>query len=201
MKTIALLLCFALAATLAQAQSERFLYPDAFYFVKEVNIKGQKGKAFHFDISVKENPSDNLSKPRIYAIQARNGKDNFIGHTLTYAKPSDGLWKTYSIDGVADQNATRVWLYIAVNGNGDFYFDNLRFFLADDNGVLHEKKLPNASFEAPKPLADYYIGKPYASYASTLKVRLSPVASDGSQSVEVSTSGQKSAPYHPFASN
>ena len=198
MKTLCLLFSFALAATVAQAQTERFFYPDAFYFVKEVNVKSQKGKSFHVEISVKEKPADNISKPRIYAIQARKGKDNFIGHTLTYAKAVDGDWKTYVIDGVVSDDATRVWVYISVNGNGDFYFDNLRFFLSDSSGALQEQKLANASFEERKPLAGYYISQPLS---SELRVGISRVAYDGKQSIQISTAGQKAAPYHPFASN
>jgi len=198
MKNLSLLLCLALAATLAQAQTERFYYPDAFYFVKEVNVSSQKGKPFHFDISVKENPADSLSRPRIYAIQARKGKEDFIGNTLIYAKNTNGDWKTYSIDGTVSPEATRVWLYVAVNGNGDFYFDNLHFFLADGSGNLKEEALTNASFEDKKLLLGYYSSK---RLSNELKISLSPMAADGKQSLQVSSTGQKAAAYHPIASN
>ncbi len=196
MKNLSLFICLALAATLAQAQTERFYYPDAFYFVKEVNVASQKGKAFHFNIAVKENPADSLSRPRIYAIQARKGKEDFIGNTLTYATNTSGDWKTYSIDGTINPGATRVWFYVAVNGNGDFYFDNLHFFLADTAGALKETALANASFEDKKLLLGYYSSK----QSADLKVSLSPLAADGRQSLQVSSTGQKAA-YHPFASN
>ena len=190
MKNPSLLLFFTLITAATYAQADRFYYPDAFYFVKEVNVASQKGKAFHFDISVKENPADSLSRPRIYTIQARKGKEDFIGNSFAYAKAGNGDWRTYSIDGTIDQEASRVWLYVAVNGNGDFYFDNLHFFVADSTGALREEKLANTSFEEKKLLAGYYQSK----HASPeLRLRFSPVASDGKQSLQVSVSGQKAA--------
>ncbi len=198
MKSLTLLFALVFTAALAHAQADRFYYPDAFYFVKEVPLESLKGKPFHFDISVKENPADSLSRPRIYAIQARKGKEDFIGKSLTYAKAGSGDWKTYSIDGVVDSEATRIWLYVAVNGNGDFYFDNLHFSVADATGALKEKELLNASFEEKKLLNGYYMSK---RPSTDLKISISTVASEGKQSVEINSTGQKAAGYHPIASN
>src|SRR4051794_15027050 len=121
MKNLALFLAFAVAALATRAQTNQFYYPDAFYFVKEVPLTQQQDKTFHFDISVKENPADTLSRPRIYAIQVRKGKEDIIGKTLVYAHSTGDNWKKYSIDGAIDADATRIRLYVAVNGNGDFY--------------------------------------------------------------------------------
>jgi len=198
MKNLSLGLFFAFTTAAAYAQTDRFYYPDAFYFVKEVHVEQQREKAFHFDISVKENPADTLSRPRIYTIQARKGKEDFIGNTFAYAKAGNGDWKTYSIDGTIDKEATRVWLYVAVNGNGDFYFDNLHFFVADSTGTLQEQKLSNTSFEEKKLLAGYYQSK----HADpTLRLQFSPLANDGKQSLQVSVSGQKPALNRSFAAS
>jgi len=198
MKNLSLGLFFALATAVTYAQSDRFYYPDAFYFVKEVNVKQQQEKAFHFDISVKENPADTLSHPRIYSIQVRKGKEDFIGNTFAYAKAVDGDWKTYSIDGNIDKEAIRILLYVAVNGNGDFYFDNLHFFMADSSGALREEKLSNTSFEEKKLLAGYYLSK---RTSPDFKLQFSPLATDGKQSLQVSVSGQKPSPNRSFAAS
>jgi hypothetical protein len=200
MKNLALFLAFALPALATQAQLIRFYYPDAFYFVKEVPVAQQQDKSFHFDISVKENPADSLSRTRIYAIQVRKGKEDIIGKTLIYANAAGDSWKKYSIDGIIDAEATRIRLYVAVNGNGDFYFDNLHFFLAGTAGVLQEKPLANASFEEKKLLSGYYVSK---RFAPDFKLQASPVAVDGKQSVQVTTSGQKPSMYtnRNFAAN
>ncbi|MBC7904766.1 MAG: hypothetical protein H7Y27_15175 [Gemmatimonadaceae bacterium] len=188
MKNLRFLLALVLMTSAATAQSDKFHFPDAFYFVKEINVESLRERPFHFEISVKENPSDTFSRPRIYAIQVRKGKEDIIGKTLTYAEASGGDWKKYTIDGIVDNEATRIWLYVAVNGNGEFYFDNLQYSVADNNGTLMEKDLSNASFEDRKLLSGYFMSrKP----AENLRISLSPVATEGKQSVLVVSSNQK----------
>jgi hypothetical protein len=198
MKNLYPLLAAVLFTVTVNAQSERFYYPDAFYFVKEIKVDGLQERPFHFEIAVKENPADTLSKPRIYAIQVRKGKEDLIGKTLTYATANNGAWKTYTIDGIVDKQATRIWFYTAVNGNGSFYFDNLRYSIADVNGTLEEKDISNGSFEDKKLLSGYYI----SAYASKdLKVQLSPDASDGKKSLQVTSTGQKPGSIRTIAKN
>ena len=190
MKNIYLLLTIALFAAKASAQSEQFNYPDAFYFVKEIKTEGLTERPFHIEITVKENPADSLSKPRIYAVQVRKGKEDIIGKTMVYATVTNGEWKTYSIDGITEKQATRIWFYAAVNGNGNFYFDKLQYSIADETGTLQEKDLNNQSFEDKKILNGYFVN---ASYSKDLQVKASSVANDGKQSLQVIVSGQKPA--------
>src|SRR5450432_3777265 len=188
MKNIYLLVIAVFFVLPAFTQSEQFNYPDAFYFVKEIKVAGLTERPFHIDITVKENPADSLSKPRIYAVQVRNGKEDIISKTLVYATGTNGDWKTYSIDGITDKQATRIWFYAAVNGNGDFYFDKLQYSIADKNGTLQEKDVTNQSFEDKKILNGYFIS---STASKNLQIKASPVASDGKQSLEITVSGQK----------
>jgi hypothetical protein len=198
MKTFCLLLATALLGLAAAAQSEQFNYPDAFYFVKEINTVGLAERPFHLEITVKENPADSLSKPRIYAIQVRKGKEDIIGKTMKYATVTNGEWKTYSIDGITDKDATRIWFYAAVNGNGSFYFDKISYSIADATGTLLEKDLVNQSFEDRKILNGYYVSTVDTKY---LQVRKSDLANDGKQSLQVIVSGQKPATLRTIAKN
>jgi hypothetical protein len=198
MKNIYLLLTTVLFTAAAIAQSEQFNYPDAFYFVKEIKTAGLTERPFHIEITVKENPADSLSKPRIYAVQVRKGKEDIIGKTMVYATVTNGEWKTYSIDGITEKQATRIWFYAAVNGNGNFYFDKLQYSIADANGTLMEKDLANQSFEDKKLLNGYFVN---AAYSKNLQVKVSPVANDGKQSLQVTVSGQKPAGFRAVVKN
>ncbi|MEP7277694.1 MAG: hypothetical protein ABI813_03535 [Bacteroidota bacterium] len=198
MKNFCLLLVTALIFQSASAQSVQFNYPDAFYFVKEIKVDGLTERPFHIEITVKENPADSLSKARIYAVQVRKGKEDIIGKTMVYATALNGEWKTYSIDGITDKQATRIWFYVAVNGNGEFYFDKLRYSIADINGTLEEKDLTNQSFEDKKLLKGYFVSP---SSSKNLQVRASSVANDGKQSLQVIASGQKPAAVRGIAKN
>ena len=198
MKNIYLLLTIALFAAKASAQSEQFNYPDAFYFVKEIKTTGLSERPFRIEITVKENPADSLSRPRIYAVQVRKGKEDIIGKTMKYASVVNGEWKTYSIDGITEKTATRIWFYAAVNGNGSFYFDKLQFSIADATGTLSEKDLSNQSFEDKKILNGYFVNAPNS---KDLQVKASGVANDGKQSLQVIVSGQKPAGLRGVAKN
>lgn len=198
MKTFCVLLVTALIGWSAAAQPEQFNYPDAFYFVKEINTVGLSERPFHIEITVKENPADSLSKPRIYAIQVRKGKEDIIGKTMKYASVTNGEWKTYSIDGITDKDATRIWFYAAVNGNGSFYFDKISYSIADATGTLLEKDLVNQSFEDRKILNGYYVS---TGDTKNLQVKKSALASDGKQSLLVTVSGQKPAVLRAVARN
>jgi hypothetical protein len=198
MKNIYLLLITVVFVLSASAQSEQFNYPDAFYFVKEIKVAGLTERPFHIDITVKENPADSLSKPRIYAVQVRRGKEDIIGNTMVYATVTNGEWKTYSIDGITDKQATRIWFYAAVNGNGIFYFDKLQFSIADINGTLQEKDLTNQSFEDKKLLNGYFVS---ATPSKNLQLKASAVANEGKKSLEVTVTGQKPAGFRAVAKN
>lgn len=174
------------------AQPGHFYYPDAFYFVKEVKAEGLAGKAFRFEISVQEKPSDTFSKVRIYTVQVRKGREDIIGRTFTYAvSAGSNGWNTYRIEDTVDQEATRVWLYVSVNGNGNFYFDRLRYFISDANGVLQYTPLANGSFEEKgrQVLKDYYVSK-QASPGFVLSVATDPVL-EGEQSLHLFTAGMR----------
>jgi len=190
MKTIYLLLLTSLVTVTASAQSEQFSYPDAFYFVKEIKTEGLTERPFHIEITVKETPADSLSKPRIYAVQVRKGKEDVIGKSMVYATATSGEWKTYSIDGITEKGATRIWFYAAVNGNGNFYFDKLQYSIADATGTLQEKDLSNQSFEDKKILNGYFVN---IGHSKDLQIKASPVANDGKQSLQVIATNQKPA--------
>lgn len=198
MKNFYLLFLVSLCCLGASAQSEQFNYPDAFYFVKEIPLNGLTERPFHIDITVKENPADSLSRPRIYAVQVRKGKEDIIGRTMVYATVTNGDWKTYCIDGITEKDATRIWFYTAVNGNGEFYFDKLQYSIADANGTLQEKGLTNQSFEDKKLLNGYFVS---SGSSKSLQVKASPVANDGKQSLQVIVSGQKPAGGRSVAKN
>lgn len=173
------------------AQTERFYYPDAFYFVKEVSTIGQAGKGYRFSIAVKENGADEKSKPRIYAIQVRKGKEDVIGKTLTYASTTGNDWKTYWVEGVIDSAASKLWLYVAVNGNGNFYFDNLQYAIRNTHSDWDKQQLSNYSFEdsGKKLLKNYYSKRS----APQLKIAQAADAVDGKFSLHIFTAGMKAS--------
>lgn len=141
------LLAIALQTTEAVAQSQWYYYAEEFYFVKEVPVKDLCGKNFRYEIAVKSNPSDTLSKVRIHGINVGKGREDFLHTDFDMEVRSEQDWIIYTLVGTIDPQAFKVWFYTAVNGNGDFYFDDISFYVEMAPGQWKQLQLPNNSFE------------------------------------------------------
>jgi hypothetical protein len=189
MKAISLLV-FAISFTLQGiAQNEWYYFPDEIYFVKEVPAKEFRGKHFRYQIAVKANAADTFSKVRINGVGVGKGPDDFLNNsnfTKGYHKESD--WTIYTITGTVPEEAWKLWFYSAVNGNGEFYFDNISFTV-EVEGEWMEIELPNASFEQSNKniFNGYYVSSRKTPH---LKARITQDAAfHGDHSLHISTSG------------
>ena len=141
------LMAIALQTTETQAQSQWYYYAEEFYFVKEVPVKDLRGKNFRYEIAVKANPSDTLSKVRIHGINVGKGREDFLHTDFEMEVRNEQDWLIYTLVGTIDPQAFKVWFYTAVNGNGDFYFDDISFYVEMAPGQWKQLQLPNTSFE------------------------------------------------------
>jgi hypothetical protein len=181
-----LLLCCFLSGF---AQSHVYHFVEEFYFVKEISVVNYSGKQFRYEIAVKSDPADTLSKVRIHGIAAGRGKEAFIKSSFSLETRVEQEWTIYTVIGRVDENAHKLLFYASVNGNGDFYFDDINFYVEETKGKWKQLPLYNPSFEITKPdiFAGYYVSK---RRAAGLLVHLSEqVFKTGSQSLNVRTSG------------
>ena len=159
MKKVFPLLLVSLFAIPSFAQNALYHYPEEFYFVKEVSAAEFAGKNFRYEIAVKSDPADSLSKVRIHGVGVGKGPDDFLNGDFKVETRMEQEWTIYTVIGTVNAQATRLWFYAAVNGNGKFYFDDLSFYLEDYAG--HWKQLPlfNHSFEEKSKniFAGYYV--------------------------------------------
>jgi hypothetical protein len=144
-----LLLAFAVTCLqfTALSQSDWYYFPDEIYFVKEVPVKELRGKEFRYQVAVKAAAADTFSKVRINGVAAGKGKEDFINNSeFTKQQLSDNGWTVYTITGIVPADAWKLWFYSAVNGNGEFYFDNVQFYIKEGNDWI-QLELSNPSFE------------------------------------------------------
>ena len=184
------LLAFAISLALHSAgQHDWYYFPDEIYFVKEVPAKEFRGKPFRYQIAVKANAADTFSKVRINGVGVGKGQDDFLNNAnFTKGYHAENGWTIYTINGTVPEQAWKLWFYSAVNGNGEFYFDNVGFWIQEE-GEWMEIELPNASFEqSHKNIFNGY----YVSTRKTpnLKTAVSNnVAFHGDHSLHISTFG------------
>jgi hypothetical protein len=151
---------FACLFTLSSfAQNALYHYPEEFYFVKEVSAKDFSGKNFRYEIAVKSDPADTLSKVRIHGVGVGKGADDFLKSNFTVETRTEQEWTIYTVIGSVQPDAVRLWFYAAVNGNGKFYFDDLSFYVEEYAGRWKQVPLFNHSFEEKSKniFAGYYV--------------------------------------------
>jgi hypothetical protein len=191
MKRIILFTLIACATLSGFSQSQWYYYTEEFYFVKEIPVKEFRGKNFRYEIAVKANPSDTLSKVRVHGINVGKGKEEFIGSDFILETRTEQEWTIYTVAGTVDEKAFRLWFYAAVNGNGNFYFDDISFYIESEPGQWKQLVLPNNSFETKsRNIFDgYYVSK---RNSRTLNTKISSeVYKTGSRSLQVISSRQQ----------
>ncbi|HYE54048.1 MAG TPA: hypothetical protein VD996_04365 [Chitinophagaceae bacterium] len=164
-------------------------FPDEIYFVKEVPAKDLRGKQFRYQIAVKANAADTFSKVRINGVPAGKGKDDFLNNAgFTKGQITENGWTIYTITGTVPQECHKLWFYSAVNGNGEFYFDHIQFYVQEGREWM-ELELNNASFESTDKniFKGYYVSNRTSPHLKTAVSKT--VAYHGEQSLEVRTSG------------
>ncbi|MBY0534905.1 MAG: hypothetical protein K2P88_03565 [Chitinophagaceae bacterium] len=178
-------------ATSLFAQESKWHYTEEFYFVKEVPVKEYRGHQFRYEIAVKSMPGDSLSKPRIHGINVGKGPDDFLRSNFSLETRQEQDWTVYTIVGTIDPEAFKLWFYTAVNGNGEFYFDDISFYVEVSPGYWKQLPLFNASFEnGKKNIFDgFYVSGRNSKWVQT-KIT-NTVVKSGQKALMVNSTGQK----------
>ncbi|HYF32409.1 MAG TPA: hypothetical protein VD993_14895 [Chitinophagaceae bacterium] len=183
---ISALCCVQLAAF---SQTDWYYFPDEIYFVKEVSAKDLRGKEFRYQIAVKAAATDTFSKVRINGVAAGKGREDFLNNSnFSKQQSTESEWTIYTISGTIPQEAWKLWFYSAVNGNGEFYFDDVQFYIKEGNDWV-QLELSNPSFEEDHKniFKGYYVNNRQTPH---LKTAISKTVSHhGEHSLHVTTHG------------
>ncbi|MBC8645459.1 hypothetical protein H9W95_19805 [Flavobacterium lindanitolerans] len=97
--------------------------------VKLLPVKKYTGKQYRLSIDIKNEPSDDISGGTVMVLQTKKQDWEFLENTRkTFFAPKDSqTWKSYTITGTIDSEAYKLWFTLATYGNGDFYYDNMKF--------------------------------------------------------------------------
>ena len=151
-----------------------------------------RGKNFRYEIAVKASPEDTLSKVRIHGIAVGKGKEDYINSDYTVESRKEQEWTIYTIVGKVQEDAWRLWFYAAVNGNGDFHFDDISFYIEQESGSWKQLPLFNASFEEKNRdiFTGYFVSKRNSVNTRTSLSKM--VYKTGTHSLRVKSQGQVS---------
>jgi hypothetical protein len=142
--------CLCALTSFGQSRAA-YHYPEAFYFGKEVPVDYLGGVNFRYEIAVKAAPSDTLSKVSIHGVGLDKAHGELPGGDFKIETRQEQDWTIYTVIGKIDRNATKLGFYASVNGNGNFYFDDISFYLENKPGSWRQVSLYNSSFEEEDP--------------------------------------------------
>ena len=133
-------------------------------------------------------------------VDNKNKETGFFDNMMDRPVTSD-TWETYTIEGIFDQEARTLNIGGLCMQNGDFYFDDLKLLIADENGDFKEAPIQNASFEqstAENPLLGWSSG---IAEGQQLKIKeydpqLTQDATDGSLAILIK--GRGATPPRPM---
>ena len=201
MKKLFALSLFCCSQLLVFSQSDWYYFPDEIYFVKEVAVKELRGKEFRYQIAVRSAASDTFSKVRINGVAAGKGREDFLNNAnFNKVQTEENGWTIYTITGTVPIEAWKLWFYSAVNGNGNFYFDDVQFYIKEGNDWL-QLELSNPSFEenSKNIFKGYYVNNRETPHLKTAISKTT--AFHGEQSLQIQTSGLRPTFQRSLTSN
>ncbi|WP_276479569.1 hypothetical protein [Paraflavitalea pollutisoli] len=181
--------CLCAYVSNAQTPASWYHYTEEFWFVKEVPASSLQGKNFRYEIAVKADPADSLSRARIHGVGIDAGQQHLLNSGFTVETRTEQEWTIYTVVGKVLPTMHKLSFYASVNGNGQFYFDDISFYVEEQPGRWKQQSLFNASFEEKQP--DIFAGFAVNKRRSfNIQTRLtSDVYKTGQQSLLVITKG------------
>lgn len=154
----------------AQSPASWYHYTEEFYFIKEVPAGSLQGKNFRYEIAVKANPADSLSKVRIHGIGVGSNQQELPDNGFAIETRTEQEWTIYTVVGSVNAGVNKLRFYASVNGNGRFYFDDISFYVEEQRGRWKQVALFNASFEEKQPdiFTGFYVSKRRSANVQTM---------------------------------
>ncbi|MEH6657570.1 hypothetical protein [Leeuwenhoekiella marinoflava] len=133
-------------------------------------------------------------------VDNKNKETGFFDNMMNRPVTSD-KWKTYTIEGAFDKEAKTLNIGGLCMQNGDFYFDDLKLLIEDENGDFAEAPIQNASFEQSTHENSLLGWSTGISEGEQLKIKeynseLTSDATDGSQAILIK--GRGATPPRPM---
>ena len=133
-------------------------------------------------------------------VDNKNKETGFFDNMMNRPVTSD-KWRLYTSEGTFDKEAQTLNIGGLCMQNGDFYFDNLKLLIEDENGDFAEAPIQNASFEQSTHENSLLGWSTGISEGEQLKIKeynseLTADATDGSQAILIK--GRGATPPRPM---
>ncbi|QWX82964.1 DUF664 domain-containing protein [Cellulophaga sp. HaHaR_3_176] len=129
------------------AQNVKEVSGDWTSFSQFLEISSNKQKKFKVVAHVKVDTGDDNAWAGVWArVDDEGGEQGFFDNMGDRPIKSN-VWKSYTVEGLINENSETLNFGGVCVSNGKFYFDKFELYIEDDNGVLQQIKINNSSFE------------------------------------------------------
>ena len=170
-------------------------------FTQSIEVQATQEVKFKLTGKIKVVSEDPNGEAGLWArVDNKNKETGFFDNMMDRPVTSD-KWKTYTIKGTFDKEAKTLNIGGLCMQNGDFYFDELKLLIEDENGDFAEAPIQNASFDQSteeNPLSGWSSG---ISEGEQLKIKeydseLTAETEDGAQGLLIK--GRGATPARPM---
>lgn len=188
MRTKALFLCLLLGISLA-GFGQAYHSSNSFFFLPQVPVKQFQGRPYRYQVSIKYVPADTTAHVSLRAMQIGKNDYDFKQTDPFTERLQPNAWHTYTIQGQIGAGVEKLWFYSILDGNGQFFFDNLTLQVQMPTQAWQPVPIKNGDFEhSATPLAGYETGR--KDLPAGLAVDLAPgQGPDQSQALRLTFSG------------
>lgn len=170
-------------------------------FTQSIEVQATQEVKFKLTGKIKVVSEDPNGEAGLWArVDNKNKETGFFDNMMDRPVTSD-KWKTYTIKGTFDKEAKTLNIGGLCMQNGDFYFDELKLLIEDENRDFAEAPIQNASFDQSteeNPLSGWSSG---ISEGEQLKIKeydseLTAETEDGAQGLLIK--GRGATPARPM---
>jgi len=116
-------------------------------FTQTIDVQAHKEVNFKLTGKIKVITEDPEGVAGLWTrVDNKNKETGFFDNMMDRPATSEN-WTAYTIEGSFDQEAKTLSIGGLCMRNGDFYFDDLKLLIQDENGNFVEAPIQNASFE------------------------------------------------------
>jgi len=117
------------------------------YLNQEVDVSSYQNKAFKFSGSIRKEASSGNLTYLYLTLSNDSSKDGLLLNETTTDTSVTENWKTFTINGTIDATATSLLFGILCINYGNYFFDDFKLEIQNENGIWEEIAVFNPGFE------------------------------------------------------
>lgn len=156
MKKVFLFCAFLLCFSAIFSQNATSFFSREAFFLKKIPCDQFSGKKFVFEIAVRSDDTEPAQYIDLRVKETDTKKEHKL-KTFSTESRKEQDWTIITVKGTIRKESTHLNVYTHVKGKGDFYFDDLNFYIEITKGKWIQVPVSNPSFEEKEDSIPGYV--------------------------------------------